>query len=200
MAIITRNILYRNPVDFTSQLPIERMPPFNPSGATANSAVLYHILSFLPARDLKTVRLVNRLLSDIGRKNIFWSDLCREKWSEKLCLQTMPMPSPHVPEPPSDDEWDGPARLDEAMEIDTSLEAHLLSMKNFEKHTYDELKAYTLYDLAYYFPAFHCVEGSWLQAYNLVNHHFEISYLCARVREDHYTVSDTQWELYYSSF
>jgi len=156
-------------------------------------AVVFHILSFLPARDLKTIRLVNRLLAHIGRKNVFWSELCREKWSEKLCLQTLPMPSQPIPEATSDDELDG---LAEDTHMTRSLESHLLSMRKFENHTTDELIPYTLYDLAYYFPAFHYIEGSWMRAYNLVNQHMEVSYLCARFREDPYTVSDTSWELY----
>jgi len=158
--------------------------------------VVFHILSFLPARDLKTVRLVNRLLADIGRKNVLWSELCREKWSEKLCLQTLPMPSPHIPEATSDDTLDRLVPPAEDIDLDRSLESHLLSMRKFENHTDDELRPYSLHDLAYYFPAFHCVEGSWMLAYNLVNQHMQISYLCARVREDPYAVSDTQWELY----
>ena len=66
--------------------------------------MVYQILSYLPARDLKTARLVNRLLSGIGKKNIFWSELCRQKWSEKLCLETLPVPSPHVPDTEDSDD------------------------------------------------------------------------------------------------
>jgi hypothetical protein len=118
------------------------------------------------------------------------------EWSEKLCLQTLPMPSPPVPKPSSDDEMQDLQCSDEDMEIDTSLEAHLLSMQKFENHTSDDLKPYTLYDLAFYFPAFHFVEGAWMRAYNLVNQHMEIPYLHACLRANRFTVSDTQWELY----
>ena len=75
------------------------------------------------------------------------------------------------------------------------LEEYLLSMKDFKEHTYDELKPATLYDLARFFPAFHFVEGSWLRAFNLVLQHMEVSYLNNTVRENHFSISDTQWEL-----
>jgi hypothetical protein len=153
--------------------------------------VVYQILSYLPARDLKTARLVNRLLSGIGKKNIFWSELCRQKWSEKLCLETLPVPSPHIPDTEdSDDEMYSEEEI-EPMDLNT----YLLSMKRFEDHTYDELKPRSLHDLAKLFPAFHHIEGSWLFAYNLIEKHFEISYLHTTVRKDHFSISDTQWEL-----
>jgi len=156
--------------------------------------VVYEILSYLPARDLKTVRLVNRLLSEIGYKNTFWSELCRLKWTEKLCLQTVPVPSPQIPDRTSDDGMD---IIDEEEEQNPmALDKYLLSMERFEDHTYDELKPSTLYDLAYCFPAFHLVEGSWLRAFNLVNSHMEVNYLHTTVRKDHFSISDTQWELY----
>ena len=153
--------------------------------------MVYHILSYLPARDLKTARLVNRFLAQIGVENFFWSPLCHEKWSEKLCLCTLPVPSHHVPEPDSDDEMDSDDEDVEPM----SLDEYLLTMENFNDHTYDELKPATLWDLATFFPAFKLVEGSWLRAYNLVQKNFSIPYLHATVRADHYAVSDTQWEL-----
>src|SRR5579862_9544508 len=112
--------------------------------------VICHILTYLPARDLKTVRLVNRLLSRVGRENIFWSELCRSKWSEKLCLETLPMPHPSMPEP-SDDDMD---ITEEEIDIPT-FEEHLKAIKSFEDHTFDEFKPKRLYDLAYLFPAFH---------------------------------------------
>jgi hypothetical protein len=155
--------------------------------------VVYHILWYLPARDLKAVRLVNRLLARFGGKNLFWSELCRLKWLQKLCLQTLPVPSPHLPEP---------CKPNDEMEISDmdvepmTLGPYLLSMENFEDHTYDELKPGALYDLAYLFPAFHLVEGSWLHAYNLVERHLEISYLHSTIRANHCSISDTQWELY----
>jgi hypothetical protein len=155
--------------------------------------VVYHIFWYLSARDLKAVRLVNRLLARFGGRNIFWSELCRLKWQEKLCLQTLPVPSPLIPERrDSDDEMEDSDMEEEPMKLD----AYLLSIQNFEDHTYDELKSYSLYDLAHLFPAFHLVEGSWLRAYNLVEHHLEISYLHATVRANHCSISDTQWELY----
>ena len=152
--------------------------------------MVYHILWFLPARDLKTVRLVNRLLGRLGAENLFWSELCRLKWSEKLCLQTIPVPSPDIPEPDSDD----PVDSDDEEEPMT-LEEYLSSMEDFRNYTYSELKSATLWELATFFPAFTLVEGSWLQAYNLVEKNFSIRYLHATLRADHYSISDTQWEL-----
>lgn len=160
--------------------------------------MVYQILSYLPARDLKTVRLVNRFLAQVGIENFFWSELCRLNWSEKLCLRTLPVPSPHIPEPDSDDEgyrYDAQEEDEEEVEP-IPLDQHLLSMDNFYDHTYDELKPATLWDLATFFPAFKLVEGSWLRAYNLVKKNFSVPYLHASVRADHYAVSDTQWELY----
>jgi hypothetical protein len=149
------------------------------------TSVIYHVLSYLPARDLKTVRLVNRFLAEIGQKNIFWSDICRLKWSEKLCLTAIPMPAPHIPDPDSDEE-----------EEEITLDEYLNSMESPRDHTYDELKPYTLHDLVQRFPAFHYVEGSWLRAYNLVEQHMQLPYLHSTVRADHFSISDTQWELY----
>jgi hypothetical protein len=155
--------------------------------------VVYQILWYLPARDLKTIRLVNRLLASIGKNNIFWTDLARLKWSEKLCLTTLPLPSPTAPSPPSS-----------LYEMDTlepeeplpDTQTYLREMQNFGDHTYDELKPCTLWDLAHFFPAFILLEGSWLRAYNMIEQHFEVSYLHAMVRQDVFAVSDTQWELY----
>ena len=161
----------------------------------ADHVVVHHILSYLPARDLKTIRLVSRLLAHAGRKNTLWSDLCRTKWSEKLCLQTIPVPSPHVAQQDSDDMNDD-VKAQES-EPPMSIEEYLLSMENFSDHTHDELKSETLHNLAQFFPAFTLVEGSWLRAYNLVERHMEISYLHATVRKDQYSISDTQWELYH---
>lgn len=76
-----------------------------------------------------------------------------------------------------------------------TLDAYLLSIQNFEDHTHDELKPASLHDLAYLFPAFHLVEGSWLRAYNIVEYHLEVPYLHATVRANHCAISDTQWEL-----
>jgi len=152
--------------------------------------VVCQILTYLPARDLKTVRLVNRLLAKIGRENIFWSELCRHKWSERLCLETLPMPHPQTPQQSEDD-------MDiEKPELPT-FEEHLKNMDCYEDHIFDEFKPHRLYDLAYLFPAFQLVEGSWLRAYNLVEQHMQIPYLHATVRQNAYSVSDTQWELYY---
>ena len=140
------------------------------------------------------MRLVNRFLAQIGIENFFWSELCRLNWSEKLCLRTLPVPSPHIRSPTSsDDERDSD---DEEEQEDVPLSQYLLSMEDFYDHTYDELKPATLWDLATFFPAFKFVEGSWMRAYNLVRRNFSIPYLHASVRADHYAVSDTQWELY----
>jgi hypothetical protein len=149
-----------------------------------------HVLTYLPARDLKTMRLVNRLLAKVGRENIFWSELCRFKWSEKLCLETLPMPHPTGPEP---DEME-----DEKMEakVEIPFEEYIQSMKSFEDHTFDEFKPKSLHELTRFFPAFHLVEGSWMRAYNLVEQHMQIPFLHATLRNDPYSVSDTQWELY----
>jgi len=121
------------------------------------------------------------------------------KWSEKLCLQTIPVPAPHVPDRCSDDD-DGIEDIDEEQSQPMGLDNYLLSMREFQDHTYDELVPKTLYELAYYFPAFHYVEGSWLRGFNLVDQHMEIPHLHATIRRDHYSISDTQWELYYSLF
>jgi hypothetical protein len=158
--------------------------------------VVHQILWYLPARDLKTVRLVNRLLANVGGQNKFWSDLCRIKWSKKLCLQTIPVPTLRVHEQCSDED-DGMEDVDEAQGEPMELDKHLLSMQSFQDHTYDELVPKTLYELAYYFPAFRYVQGSWLRAFNLVDQHMEIPYLHATVRLDHFSISDTQWELYF---
>lgn len=150
--------------------------------------MVYHILSYLPVRDLKAIRLVNPVLGDIGRKNVLWSELCRLKWADKRCLETIPVPAA----PPASSE-------DQKNEKDAErnvLHAHLLSMKDFKDHVFDELVPQTLYNLALFFPAFHVVEGSWLAAYNLVEHHMNISYLHDTVRTNEYSISDTQWELY----
>jgi hypothetical protein len=160
--------------------------------------VVYHILWYLPARDLKTARLVNHRLADLGRRNILWSDLCRIKWSEKLCLQTIPVPAPRVPDRCSDDDIEI-QDIDQEQNEPMGLDKYLLSMQDFQDHTYDELVPTTLYELAYYFPAFHHIQGSWLRAFNLVEQHMEISYLHATLLRDHYSISDTQWELYYPS-
>lgn len=157
--------------------------------------MVYQVLWYLPAHDLKSVRLVNRLLADIGRQNVFWSDLCRIKWSEKLCLQTIPVPTPRIPCRCPDDD-DGMEDIDGEKSEPVGLDKHLLSMQDFQDHIYDELVPTTLYELAYYFPAFHHVEGSWLRAFNLVDRHMEISYLHATAQRDRYSISDTQWELY----
>ena len=106
------------------------------------------------------------------------------------------MPVPCAPDQCSDED-DGIENIDEQETGTIALSTYLLSMQNFQDHTYDELVPHTLYDLAYYFAAFHHVEGSWLRAFNLVNQHMEIPYLHATVRRDHYSISDTQWELYY---
>jgi hypothetical protein len=159
--------------------------------------VVYHLLWYLPARDLKTIRLVNKLLSQIGKKNLFWSVLCRQKWSEKLCLTTLPLPSATVPDPEdssSSSEMDTSDPADVRTIPDT--ETYLRDMTDFQEHTYDELKPHCLWDVAQYFPAFTLLEGSWMRAYNLVERHFEISYLHSVVRQDPFAVSDTQWELY----
>src|ERR1700737_3368393 len=100
MPMVTRNTLYRKPVDFSRELPPER----NPHSVIADLPVVYHIFSYLLPRDLKTVRLVNCFLANIGGKNSLWSELCRLKWSEKLCLQTIPMPALHTPDPDSEDD------------------------------------------------------------------------------------------------
>ena len=146
--------------------------------------MVYQILWYLPARDLKTIRLVNKLLSTIGRNNIFWSSLSQLKWSQKLCLTTLPVPSPSLP--PDDDDAKGVA----------DTETYLREMTNFGDHTYDELKPATLWEIAHYFPAFTVLEGSWMRAYNLIEQHFEVGYLHSVVRRDCFAVSDTQWELY----
>jgi hypothetical protein len=161
--------------------------------------VVYHILSYLPARDLKTIRLVNRLLAQLGQKNTFWSDLCRIKWSEKLCIETIPVPSPHIPQRNDYDDCDM-TDIEDVTEPSSpiTLESHLLSMQCFEDHTYDELVPKSLFELVSFFPAFNLVEGSWLRAYNLVDQHMEIPYLHSTVRSDYFSISDTQWELYVS--
>ena len=100
------------------------------------------------------------------------------------------MPHPSMPEP-SDDDMD---ITEEEIDI-PPFEEHLKSIKSFEDHTFDEFKPKRLYDLAYLFPAFHLIEGSWLRAYNLVEQHMQIPYLHATVRHNAYSVSDTQWEL-----
>lgn len=71
-------------------------------------------------------------------------------------------------------------------------------MTNFGDHTYDELKPATLWEIAHFFPAFSLLEGSWMRAYNMIEQHFEVSYLHSVVRQDCFAVSDTQWELYLS--
>jgi len=100
------------------------------------------------------------------------------------------MPAPQIPDPESDDG----IVSDEDEEM--TLDEYFASMKSLHDHTYDELKPYTLYDLANRFPAFHLLEGSWLRAYNLVEQHMQIPYLHSVVRKDHFSVSDTQWEFY----
>lgn len=166
--------------------------------------MVYQILRYLPARDLKTIRLVNKLLSRIGRNNLLWSSLARQKWSEKLCLTTLPLPSPSLPDPSSDDEMTtcGPNTSDDVnnntnnVDHTPDTETYLREMQDFADHTYDELKPYSLWELAHWFPAFVMVEGSWLRAYNLVEQHLEVGYLHSVVRRDSFSVSDTQWELY----
>jgi hypothetical protein len=158
--------------------------------------VVYQVLSYLPARDLKTLRLVNRFLAAIGGKNTFWSELCRLKWSEKLCLKTIPMPSPHIPDPESDDDMHD--TNEDVGEI--TLDEYFDSIESPQDHVYDELKPYSLWDLAQRFPAFHCLEGSWLRAYNLIEQHMQIPYLHNTVRTDNFSISDTQWELYRPPF
>lgn len=156
-----------------------------------------HILTYLPARDLKTIRLVNHFLAQVARKNIFWSELCRIKWSEKLCLETIPVPTPHVPERTDKHDDCEVMDIDDEEEIQPmGLVAYLSSMENPEEHTYDELVPKSLYELAYFFPAFNIIEGTWLRAYNLIDQHMEIPYLHSTVRCNHFSVSDTQWELY----
>lgn len=157
--------------------------------------MVYQIVAYLPARDLKSLRQVNKFLAQVGLKNMFWSELCKLKWSETLCLESLPVPSPHIPERDPEDEW--MTDYDEEQEVvePVPLEQYLLTMKDFKEHTYDELKPATLYDLAHFFPAFHLLEGSWLRAYNLVIKHMEQPYLHATVRADHFSISDTQWEL-----
>ena len=158
--------------------------------------MVYQILWYLPARDLKTIRLVNKLLSQTGKKNLFWSDLCRLKWSEKLCLTTLPLPCPTIPDLETSSEMD---TSDSSDDLDTVQDTptYLRAMTNFLDHTFDELKPHSLWELAHYFPAFTVVEGSWMRAYNLIERHLEISYLHSVVRKDPFAVSDTQWELYH---
>ena len=137
------------------------------------------------------MRLVNHFFADAGRKNILWNGLCQRKWSEKLCLTTLPLPWPRIPDHDN---------TDSEIPVDTmepmSFEKHMLSMEQFEDHAYDMLRPAKLYDIAKWFPAFHCIEGSWMRAYNLVEQHMEIPYLHATMRKDQYSISDTQWELY----
>ena len=102
------------------------------------------------------------------------------------------MPSPRVPN--EDDYLSANSCRDE--EEGMALETYLMSMEKFDNHTNDELKPKTLYELAWVFPAFHSVEGSWLFAYNLVLKHFEIRYLHSSLRKDQFSISDTQWKLY----
>ena len=76
-----------------------------------------------------------------------------------------------------------------------TFEEHMKSMERYEEHTFDELNPMRLYDLVQYFPAFQLVEGSWMRAFNLVEQHMRIPFLHATVRNNAYSVSDTQWEL-----
>lgn len=154
--------------------------------------MIYHILSYLPARDLKTIRLVNKILSQLGQKNTFWSNICSSKWSEKLCLTTLPLPSATLPSH-DDDEDD---EMTEDIEIETpTIEEYLSTMTNFPEHTYDELKPGTLHSITTLFPAYTLVEGSWMRAYNLIERNMSVTYLYQTVRRDNYSISDTQWEL-----
>ena len=184
MGIVTRNIRYRNPVDFTHLLPVEGKFRSRPSWRQ----VIYQILSYLSARDLKAVRLVNRFLSGVGGQNSLWSEVCRMKWSEKRCLMTIPVPTPFVPDPEEEMEDVYPAEP-------IKLDKYLLSMENITKHRSDQLRGATLHELACYFPAFHLVDGSWMAAYNLVEKHMRIAYLHATVKGNHFAISNTQWEL-----
>jgi hypothetical protein len=105
------------------------------------------------------------------------------------------MPSPHIPDPESDDDMQDTEDVEEM-----TLDEYFDSIESPQDHVYDELKPYSLWDLAQRFPAFHCLEGSWLRAYNLVEQHMRIPYLHNAVRADHFSISDTQWELYRAPF
>jgi hypothetical protein len=101
------------------------------------------------------------------------------------------MPSSRVPDK------DFTSDYEDEDEKPIELEEYLLTMERFEDHTFDELEPKSLYELAWYFPAFTIVQGSWLYAYNLVQRHLEVPYLHSTVRKDEFSISDTQWELYF---
>lgn len=88
--------------------------------------------------------------------------------------------------------------MDNSASVETvpDTETYLRDMTDFSEHTFDDLKPHSLWEVAHYFPAFTVLEGSWMRAYNLIERHFEVSYLHSVVRQDSFAVSDTQWELY----